>query len=118
MKVKSESEVAQLCPTLCDPWTAAHQAPLPMGFSRQEYWSGLLLLSLKSTSRLDYCSAAKRNEMIHAALRMSLKNLILSEKSQSQKLTLPNSIYMKRPELADPWRTDSRLVLARGSAQE
>ena len=21
-------------------WTAAHQAPLPMGFSRQEYWSG------------------------------------------------------------------------------
>ena len=22
-------------------WTAAHQAPLPMGFSRQEYWSGL-----------------------------------------------------------------------------
>ena len=24
------------------PWTIAHQAPLPMGFSRQEYWSGLL----------------------------------------------------------------------------
>ena len=23
-------------------WTAAHQAPLCMGFSRQEYWSGLL----------------------------------------------------------------------------
>ena len=86
MKVKSESEVAQSCPTLCDPmdcslpgssihgifqarvlergaiafskillllsrfsrvrlsatlWTAAHQASLSMGFSRQEYWSGL-----------------------------------------------------------------------------
>ena len=88
---KSESEVAQLCPTLSDPmdcsltgssvhgifqarvldwlaiafssawkwkvkvkslshvrlfatpWTAAYQAPPPMGFSRQEYWSGLLL---------------------------------------------------------------------------
>ena len=25
------------------PWTVAHQAPLPMGFPRQEYWSGLLL---------------------------------------------------------------------------
>ena len=25
----------------CDPWTVAHQAPLSMGFSRQEYWSGL-----------------------------------------------------------------------------
>ena len=23
------------------PWTTAHQAPLPMEFSRQEYWSGL-----------------------------------------------------------------------------
>ena len=23
------------------PWTVAHQAPLSMGFSRQEYWSGL-----------------------------------------------------------------------------
>ena len=88
MKVKSESEVAQLCPILCDPmdcslpgfsvhgifqarvlewgaivfyntlskhgglvikscptlvtpWTVACQAPLSMGFPRQEYWSGL-----------------------------------------------------------------------------
>ena len=31
---------AQLCLTLT-PWTAAHQAPLPMGFSSQKYWSGL-----------------------------------------------------------------------------
>ena len=23
------------------PWTVAHQAPLSIGFSRQEYWSGL-----------------------------------------------------------------------------
>jgi len=27
--------------TLCDPWTVAHQAPPFMGFSQQEYWSGL-----------------------------------------------------------------------------
>ena len=26
---------------LATPWTVAHQAPLSMGFSRQEYWSGL-----------------------------------------------------------------------------
>ena len=31
----------QLCPTLCVPWTGACQAPLSMGFYRQEYWSGL-----------------------------------------------------------------------------
>ena len=33
--------VAKLCPTLMTPWTVAHQAPLSMGFSRQECWSGL-----------------------------------------------------------------------------
>ena len=41
MKVKSESEVAQSCPTLATPWTVAYQAPPSMGLSRQEYWSGL-----------------------------------------------------------------------------
>ena len=35
------SEVTQSCPTLCDLWTVAHQAPRSMGFSRQEYCSGL-----------------------------------------------------------------------------
>ena len=28
------------------PWTVAHQAPLPVGFPRQEHWSGLLFPSL------------------------------------------------------------------------
>ena len=42
VKVKSLSRV-QLFAT---PWTAAHQAPPSMGVSRQEYWSGVLLLSL------------------------------------------------------------------------
>ena len=37
MKVKSLSR-AQLFAT---PWTVAYQAPPSMGFSRQEYWSGL-----------------------------------------------------------------------------
>ena len=36
------SLVAKSCLTLCDPMDyIAHQAPLSMGFSRQEYWSGL-----------------------------------------------------------------------------
>jgi len=44
MKVKSESDIAQLCPmTLRTPWTAAYQAPPSMGFSRQDYWSGVPL---------------------------------------------------------------------------
>ena len=37
--------VARLCPTLVSPWAVACQAPLPMGFSRKEYWSGLPFLS-------------------------------------------------------------------------
>ena len=36
--------VAQSCPTSCDPWTIACQASPSMGFSRQEYWSGLPFL--------------------------------------------------------------------------
>ena len=33
--------VTKSCPTIATPWTVAFQAPLSMGFSRQEYWSGL-----------------------------------------------------------------------------
>ena len=39
-KVKSLSRVR----LLATPWTAAHQAPPSMGFSRQEYWSGVPLI--------------------------------------------------------------------------
>ena len=39
---ESESEVAQSCPTLCDPMgSSLHQAPPSTGFSRQDYRSGL-----------------------------------------------------------------------------
>ena len=40
-EVESESEVTQSCLTLCDPVNCGHQAPLSLGFSRQEYCSGL-----------------------------------------------------------------------------
>ena len=56
MKVKSESEVAQLCLTLHDPMDCS----LPgssMGFSRQEYWSGVPLPSLK-----EVCSGCKKEQ--------------------------------------------------------
>ena len=33
--------VTKSCLTLVTPWTVVFQAPLSMGFSRQEYWSGL-----------------------------------------------------------------------------
>ena len=45
MKVKSESEVAQSCPTLSDPMDWSLPGSSVHGFSRQEYWSGVPLLS-------------------------------------------------------------------------
>ena len=54
--VRSSHRSSQLCAVLClslscvwffaNPWTVACQAPLSMGFFRQEYWSGLPLSSL------------------------------------------------------------------------
>ena len=43
--------VAKSCLTLATPWTAACQAPLSMGFSRQEYWSGLPFPSPKTVCK-------------------------------------------------------------------
>ena len=48
MKVKSLSRVR----LLGTPWTAAHQAPPSMGFSKQEYWSGVPLPSPYNSSQL------------------------------------------------------------------
>ena len=47
VKVKSLSRVW----LLATPWTAAYQAPPSMGFSRQEYWSGVPLPSPRDTYR-------------------------------------------------------------------
>ena len=38
---ESESEVAESLRLFATPWTVAYQVPPSMGFSRQEYWSGL-----------------------------------------------------------------------------
>ena len=42
---------------LATPWSAAHQAPLSMGFSRQEYWSGSPVPSLVSCSVASYSAS-------------------------------------------------------------
>ena len=58
MKVKSESEVTHSFRVrpLATPWTAAFQAPPSMGFSRQEYWSGVPLPSPFWALRVIICS--------------------------------------------------------------
>jgi len=51
VKVKSLSRVGPLA----TPWTAAHQAPPSMGFSRQEYWSGVPMPSSSFYGLMTIC---------------------------------------------------------------
>ena len=52
--------VIQSCPTLCDPTNCSRQAPLSMGFPRQEHWNGCrfllqrIFLTPVSNSRLQW----------------------------------------------------------------
>ena len=61
MKVKSLSRVR----LLATPWTAAHQAPPSMGFSRQEYWSGLPSPSPSVITRV-FNNGSERQEEHHS----------------------------------------------------
>ena len=80
MKVKSESEVAQSCPTVATPWTAAYQAPPSIGFSRQEYWRGLplpspeLMINILNSERWKISMPKNLNE-IHTAAAAAAKSL-------------------------------------------
>ena len=51
MKVKAKLKSVNRVQLLGTPWTAAYQASLSMGLSRQEYWSGLPLPSLNILAR-------------------------------------------------------------------
>ena len=61
VKVKSLSHV-RLCVT---PQTAAHQAPPSMGFSRQEYWSGVPLPSPRIQTVIFKCHILFLTSFIH-----------------------------------------------------
>ena len=81
MKVKSESDVTQLCPTLATPWTAAHQAPPSMGFSRQKYWSGV---PLRVQVQMGYLGADPRKQVgnLVSILLGSLETRVIPPKGQ------------------------------------
>ena len=63
------------------PWIIAHQAPLSMGFSRQEYWSGLGCLVFAT---------------INQVVGPSKKLLLIKEKQTSQVNELSAFLYMGR----------------------
>ena len=51
-KYESESKVKSLIRVrlFTTPWTVAYQAPLSMGFSRQQYWSGVAISFSRGSS--------------------------------------------------------------------
>ena len=75
VKVKSLSHI-QLFTT---PWTAAYQAPLSMGFSRQEYWSGVplrsILIPIPKKSSTKECSNHWTTALISHTSKVMLKIL-------------------------------------------
>ena len=66
VKVKPLSHVR----LVATPWTAAYQAPLPMGFSRQECWSGLPLPSrpVEIKLKMVLCSGLLGETLLPATL--------------------------------------------------
>ena len=61
VKVKSRSRIR----LLATPWTSAYQAPPSMGFSRQEYWSGVPLPSLRPECYLMHLPHSLRLISLH-----------------------------------------------------
>ena len=81
---------AQLCATL---WTAAHQAPLSLGFSRQEHWSGLPLPPIDVS-----LSELRELVMYREAWRAAIHGV---SKSQTQlKLLTIGSASLENPHTA------------------
>ena len=66
--------IAKSCPTLASPWAVACQAPLSMGFSREEYWSRLTFPSPGDLPDpiLLYC----RQNLYQLSCKGSLQSLI------------------------------------------
>ena len=55
-----------------------------------------------SIHTMDYYLTVKRNKvLVHVATYVNLENFMLNERSQSQKSTLYDSLYMKCPEWAN-----------------
>ena len=78
--------VAKLCPTLTTPWTVAHQAPLSMEFSRQEYWIGQLSLLQGIHPGIEQCLLHCRQILYHLSHQASTRTIHVVELKSSSVL--------------------------------
>ena len=97
VKVKSLSHV-QL---LATPWTAAHQAPLSMGFARQEYWSGVPLPSPGAGCGANSVSVTWR---CWAGHRVSESAVLGRDVARDRNPRLSACRWYSRSVGASPWR--------------
>ena len=112
MKVKSESEVAQSCPTVATPWTAAHQAPPSMGFPRQEYWSGVPLPS-PTTSHQGNATQNHRELWLHTHCQEDRQQQELARMCRSWPPDIAQLSSVSRVRLfATPWTEASQASLS------
>ena len=99
VKVKSLSRVR----LLATPWTAAYQTPPSMGFSRQEYWSGLPLPSPPggASGKESACQCSR-----HKRLRFYpwVRKIPWSRKWQPTPVLLPGKFHGRRSLVGySPW---------------
>ena len=88
----------QSCPLCATLWTAAHQAPLSLGFSRQEYWSGLpflspvteyIFLGFKITADGDCSHEIKRSLLLGRKVVTNLDSIL-----KNRDITLPTKVHI------------------------
>ena len=104
VKVKSLSRVR----LLATPWTAAYQAPSSMGFSSQEYWSGVPLPSPDHSSiptfyQSAWASLAAQSENNLPAVRETWVWSLGWEDPLEKRKVIPSSILARRI----PWTVES-----------
>ena len=103
VKVKSLSRVR----LLAIPWTAAYQAPLSMGVSRQEYWSGSPVPSPKHSMLLSHFSCVRLCATPETAAHQAPRSLGFSRQEHWSGLPFPSptresEVAQLRPTLRDP----------------
>ena len=84
------AESLQSCLTLC----IAHQAPLSLGFSRQEYWSGLPFPSLMHACMLSRFSRVRLHETSWTAAHQAPLSMGFSRQEHWSGLPFPSPLYM------------------------
>ena len=94
---------------LATPWTAAYQAPPSMGFSKQEYWSGVPLPSLSISSSSEYSGliSCRMDWLDLLAVQGMLKNLLQHHSSKAS--ILQHSAFFI-VQLSHPYVTTGKTI--------